>query len=411
MKVSQNMGKETFTPSLLLLAMSAFLTAISFPFELAKRRLTRSEQKRKRKWIDSKKIYVNDIGGKKWACISYVVRPFYDDLAQKNWHQNRRESLVVNQVFNELGYNTVVCDWAVDFDQISINQKFDIVFGLEPNFEKIIKRNPQALKIYYATGAYYAHQNREIKSRTDEFNKKFGTSAPYRRLAHAHNSCEIADAIIQIGGEEIKKTYPVAMREKISTVRQSTTPVVEIMPIARDRAVFVHIASTGNLLRGVQYLLDYFIKHQELTLHWFGDVEDEVAAAYKDKITPNIHIHGFVNTTSEDFVRVVSTAVWQISLSGSEGCPGSVLLGMKYGLIPILSHYLKLDNFEDAYYLTSYSIDDIDNAVKWGGGKSDEEVVEMQNRSVAYAHGNYNLATFYNDLKSTLRKIIESKKK
>jgi len=46
-----------------------------------------------------------------------------------------------------------------------------------------------------------------------------------------------------------------------------------------------------------------------------------------------------------------------------------------------------------------------------GGGKSDEEVVEMQNRSVAYAHGNYNLATFYNDLKSTLRKIIESKKK
>jgi len=52
------MGKETFAPSLLLLAISAFLTAISFPLDLAKRRLIRSEQKRKRKWIDSKKTYV-----------------------------------------------------------------------------------------------------------------------------------------------------------------------------------------------------------------------------------------------------------------------------------------------------------------------------------------------------------------
>lgn len=168
-----------------------------------------------------KKVYINFfvkdyISDKKLKKVSifYLPEPFYkeQDLKYMNSHQNRKEVLIIGNAFINLGYQIFV----QRFDKVLLNfPKRDIIFGLEPNFMKMAKKNKKAIKIYYATGAYWEHQNSIIKQRTDEFNKKNRTKLPYERLVDKHESCDIANYIIQIGSKYTVSTYPIEYQKKI----------------------------------------------------------------------------------------------------------------------------------------------------------------------------------------------------
>ena len=90
-------------------------------------------------------------------------------------HQNKREALVIGDIFYSLGYNVKIA--LFNAPEECDTRKYDIIFGLEPNFVTMSQRNPQALKIYYATGAYWKHQLTMVKNRTDLFNTKHGDPA------------------------------------------------------------------------------------------------------------------------------------------------------------------------------------------------------------------------------------------
>ena len=64
-------------------------------------------------------------------------------------HQNKREALIIGKIFYSLGYNVKVarCNAPKECD----DRHYDIIFGLDPNFVTMSQKNPQALKIYYAT--------------------------------------------------------------------------------------------------------------------------------------------------------------------------------------------------------------------------------------------------------------------
>ena len=82
----------------------------------------------------------------KWAYISYLPEVFFrqHDDNYLNTHQNKRESLVMGQVFANNGFNFVV----ESFDTVSVdNRRYDIILGLEPNFCNVSKKNLDALKI------------------------------------------------------------------------------------------------------------------------------------------------------------------------------------------------------------------------------------------------------------------------
>lgn len=352
--------------------------------------------------------YIKDIGTHRWAYISYIADIFHTCIAG-NSHQNRREALIIGQVFNNMGYNTYIQQYDNNDYHRLRHYNFDIIFGLEPNIEAVAKLNPDALNIYYATGAYWQHQNNQVRLRTDEFNFRHSTSIPYRRLADEHFSAEHADAIIQIGNQTIIETYPPELRTKIHLVRQSTT---EVSPLQRPRKVhrnqFLFIASSGNLLRGVPYLLDYFILHPESQLHWVGTQEEDVLAAYTNRITSNIHLYGFMDTTSPEFLAITQLCNFLIYPSGSEGCPGSVLLGLKHGLIPILPRLLRLDGLNCGYILDGFTHDHIQHAVDWTNGLSDCEIRRQSYQCQNYANANFTLANFHNDFHKVLSHIINT---
>lgn len=377
-----------------------------------------------KKWFDStiRKIfpYIQKNYSKKVqgsihnVLVSYLAAPFFhkNDSKYLNHHQNRGETLILGDIFQELG----ISHKFIRLDKPLISYRgYDIIFGVEPNFIKACKENPNALKIYYATGAYYQHQNRVVKLRTDEFNRTHDTKIPYYRLAKEHNATEIADVIIQIGTKATISTYPVELRKKIIPIRQTCHAYIDWEEFIREKMNrvsyrdFIWMGSSGSILKGLDLILDYFILHPELNLHVFGSIDFDVWDYYSQLIKDksNIHIYGVCDLDSETIKDVGLKCAFVILPSASEGCPGSVINMAKLGCVPIVSPISSFDGLDEyGLIIPSFTLEGINSvietAINWP-----KDMIDYKIRMIAnFANKNFSKETFKNDMKNALKDII-----
>lgn len=364
----------------------------------------------------NKKHYtLYSLWNRKWAYISYIPDVYYNkkNTSYMLSHQNKREALIIGKIFYSLGYNVKValfnaleeCD----------NRHYDIIFGLEPNFVTMSQRNPQALKIYYATGAYWVHQYTMVKERTDFFNKAHGVHLPYSRLATSHDSCDIADVIFQIGSSYTIQTYPSKLQNKIRIINQSSNFTQECDLEYKLQHVskkdFLWFGSSGSILKGLDLVLEYFIEHPEYNLHVVGPIDKEFMDYYQEQISlwPNIHFYGFLNTNSEQFIHLAYLCSFNIFPTGSEGCPGSVITLMQMGVIPIVSKWGAIDKIDYyGYLLPELSTDAIDMAVKWASALPKDKLHKLIEENISYSKQTWNLERFENELRSELEEAIKT---
>lgn len=351
-----------------------------------------------------KNIYVHKVSkDAPWALVCYIPYVYYQkgNDAYLDQHQSHREAFVIDEVLTSLGYNVYHQTFCYDKPLPDID--FKLIFGLEPLFCKACEKYPNAKKIYYATGAYFEHQNNMIYRLTDEFNAKHNTQIPYRRTVAEHNSCQVADKILQIGSSYTIETYPEDIRKKISLIHQSSQAVrtVEVINYAPENEYFF-MSSSGNMLKGVPQMIECFSKHPELTLHILGYMEDDVIATLKDSITPNIHIHGFMNVNSQEYIDIISRCNFTIYPSGSEGgVPGAVLNSMKNGLIPISTKWASYDEINDyGYVMDDVSVEEIEKGIAWTNKMSKEDIIAQKQNCAEYINHTYNLKTFRSEIKT-----------
>lgn len=342
-----------------------------------------------------------------WVFISYIPYVFYaKDRKQLISHQNQQEMIRMVEIFSELGYNIYVMDYTSKRTIPDINVK--VVFGLDPVLQRACAKYKDAIKVYYATGAYYTHQTNMALRMTDDFNSFFHSHIPYRRLVAPHDSCQIADKILLIGSNYTIETYPQEVRHKISLIHQSTqiSKTIDVVRVADGRE-FIFMASGGNALKGVGLLIRYFSMHPEYTIHIIGPIEYGVNEAIRNKLTTNVVLHGYMNVNDKHFMDILKKCNFLIYPSGSEaGSPGAVLILMKNGLIPIVSRWAAFDEIGDyGYMLDSVDIQSIDNAVKWACGLGDEQILNMKRRVKQFTEETYNLDRFASELKSFILSV------
>lgn len=346
-----------------------------------------------------------------WALVSYIpfVYDFIGDDSFLDEHQSRREAFVINRILNELGYN--VYNIPFNAKQKIPSYNFELVFGLEPAFCDACIKYPNALKIYYATGAYYEHQNKMVKFLTDEMNNIFKSHIPYRRIVKEHNACQLADYILQIGNKFTIETYPETLQSKISLIHQSSQATRTISTIRyAEINHFFFMSSTGNCLKGVPLLCKFFSQHPELTLHIVGSIEEDVGEALKGIITPNIILHGFMNVNSDEFLSIVSKCNFMLYPSGSEGgAPGAVLNGMRNGLIPITAQWGHVDEFfYYGYIMKDISLTSLSDGIQWSQSLSPEEVTRRKILCAEHVKRTYNLERFEVEFRQYMNKIIRN---
>ncbi|NDO61714.1 glycosyltransferase [Bacteroides caecimuris] len=350
---------------------------------------------------------------RKWAYISYIPEVYYKkkDLHYMLSHQNKREALIIGEIFHRLGYNVKVA--LFNDSKECDDRKYDIIFGLEPNFITMCKKNPKALKIYYATGAYWEHQIASVITQTDLFNKTHNTHLQYSRLVKPHNSCEIADTIFQIGSSFTIKTYPQKLQQKIKIINQSSNFTglcnLEKKLETTSNTEFIWFGSDGSILKGLDIVIEYFMQNTQLKLHIVGPIDPD----FKDYFQPrtkkytNIIWYGFLHTYSEEFMNIAYKASFNIFPSGSEGCPGSVITLMQMGVIPIVSPCAAFDKIEEyGYLLPNLSIKAIDKAMQWSRALSPTQTQELIIKNISYSKQKWNIQQFEYEFHNLLKSEI-----
>lgn len=354
-------------------------------------------------------------GATKNALISYITEPFSkrDNSLYLNKHQNRREVLIIADIFRNLNISTKFTYLSKPHFSLS---GFDLIFGVEPNFIKACKDNPSALKIYYATGAYCKHQNSVVIKRTDEFNQKHGTNIPYIRMVKDHASCEIADHIIQIGSKFTLTTYPEKIKKKIYVIRQSCHEfhfndflTKKLKCFSRNE--FIWMGSQGSILKGFDLLADFFIDNPQYIIHFIGSIDTEVWNYYKEKFQSkkNIHCYGYVDLDSELMEKLALRSTYVIMPSASEGCPGSVINMMKLGCIPIVSPYAAFNEIENmGFLIEDFTTAAIKKAIDKVNSITNEEIIQKIELNYRYSNLNFNAQVFNNDLTQCMISILNN---
>lgn len=363
------------------------------------------------KILKTKHSYVSRVSKDgKWVLISYLPDVFYhqNNPFYMKVHQNRCEMIKINKVFNELGYNTIIVDY--NSNEIPKDLNVDIIFGIEPAFVYLSQMYPNAYKIYYATGAYFEHQNKMIKARTDEFNKLFNTNLPYRRMVNIHNSIEISDCILQIGSKFTIETYPECYRRKISIIDQSSIDFKGVFRRAlTPTRNYIWLGSSGNVLKGLDLVLNYFIENPQYILYVVGPIEEDFREIYSKVMTDNIHLCGFVNMDSQQFMKIAANCNFLIYPSASEGMPGSVINLMKLGVIPLLSKWASIDDIKSlGFMMKDLDIQSISMAVNWCNSLSNEEINRLSEECSAYATRKYSINNFEYQFKTFISRVIKS---
>lgn len=344
-----------------------------------------------------------------WVFISYIPEACYrQDPVFLNGHQNRREMKAIVDVFRNYGYNVYVQDYANE----DLPSSFipDIIFGIEPCFEAACRKWSNALRIYYATGAYWKHQNDMITKRTDRFNNQHGTCYPYQRLASQSDKCDVADYIFQIGTKFTIETYPERLRTKIRIIRQSNT-LLDVAPKDKDysnKKDFLWLGSSGTILKGLDLVVSCFKNHPELNLHVVGNADETFKRILETDKYKNIHFYGFVNTSSSEFKDIASKCNFLVYPSCTEGgCPGAVINSMYYGIIPIVTRWAAVDDIKSlGFLLKDLSVEAIDEALDWAQQLDAKQIGGISKECRQYILDNYSLSVFRKDMVNALENII-----
>lgn len=352
----------------------------------------------------------------KTVIFSYLNTPYWLKNCTKYMisHNNRSESVIIKDIFLEKEFNFI----SLRFDKKNMwqaNKNPEIIFGIEPNFIALSELYPFATKIYYATGAYYEHQNRVIIERTDQLNIFRKSAIPYSRLVIENNAAETADYIFQIGSQATISTYPEHLRKKIFLIRPTTFDFlkldIEKKMRQHSKFNFMWIGSNGSVLKGLDLLLLYFKNHLNLHLYVVGNIDIEFSEEFSEELyhSENIHYMGYHRMDDETLNSIASKCTFIIFPSASEGIPGSVINMMKLGLIPIVSRYAGFDGIDSiGFVVEDLSIKSVEKSINKAMLIQEESLMGRFLECSSFIESNFNIDVFKNDVQEALERVMKN---
>lgn len=279
----------------------------------------------------------------KSALLSYLVQPLVDDLEGQTQLHFSNPGIVIAwaKVLNELGYTVDCINWD---DRRPLAKQYDLVVahGGKNTATLLRSRKPDSKLLYWSSGAYWKFHNQMANERASGFYKRHGIKLqPDRQIGDPEEEItRAADAVICLGTPEIRKTY--ASFPNVYTVEVASYPDNHFRKSKKDfseaRQNFLYFAGGGNLHKGLDLLLDAFSELSEQHLYICSSLSEPFAKFYKDALErPNTSFEGIVELGTPQFYSLVNRCAYAITLSASEGGPGSMADCMMQGLVPVVS--------------------------------------------------------------------------
>ena len=339
--------------------------------------------------------------------ISYNVNHF---LIKNTAHTNYYESHIISKFFSELGYNidVVSFDNPRNFDLTH----YDVIFGFGLPLEKSFAINKSIKRIYYATGAHVCYQNSAEIQRIQAVNREKNTFLKPKRIIEWtwSQSSSMSDALVIIGNEWTQSTYQPYTDSPIYTLNATSLFYNSSIILNRDISVtkqhFLWFGSGGLIHKGLDLCLEFFSKNPHLHLHICGPKEDDFYKVFHDKLhLNNIHIHGFVQVDSDDFLQIVQQCLFTIMPSCSEGQSTSLLTTMATGLIPIASKESGKTLNNLGISIETLSLEGIEHSINAAAMLNDTELAALTHANRKEIFLNHTLETFEKQIRHIFSSI------
>ena len=349
--------------------------------------------------------------------ICAVNRPFFKGVDFK--HNNQVEAVEMAKAFHELGYRVDVVNhdnpMAIDYG------KYDVLFGSDLAFYNFFMtetaRRPRT--ILYACGAYAALSNAASMRRLEEVYRRRGVwLAGSARLDSTGIGQEgVVDGLIVLGNETSAAPYRAVTARPVHALPlffhqvEDASEIIQARDLAQARRHFIWFSGTGLVHKGLDLVLEAFLRHPELHLHVYGDIEREspFVQAFHHELyqQPNVRVEGFLPLRSPGFRAALLASAFIICPSCAEASASSVLnITGNGGVIPILTPACAIDLGDFGVPIHETTVASVEEALVAASSLEGDELDRRQRASAAFFRAEHSLERFHQRLKAAIQAIL-----
>jgi glycosyltransferase involved in cell wall biosynthesis len=347
------------------------------------------------------------------AVISYLLAPpIWYGRYFTSAHNNRAKVFFMAQTLAEMGFNVDLFDYRKRAP--AIDPDCSLFIGHNVHFASIAERleRKDAHKALILSGSYHHFGNEQQHIRAANMAARRGIAVPIHQnniVPDLDANFNVADRILLLGTDFIRKTYPEKFQDKMSLFNN-----VLVMGREKKRSTgrnFLFMSSEGQVHRGLDLVLETFAKRSErLFICSMFLTEPEFMKMYDRELfhTANIEPVGFVKMGGEAFLKIVDQAGFCILPSCSEGQSGSLLNCMARGLIPVATANCGIPEIEKiGYLIAGDTLADVQAAVERAAGASESELAEKRERLYRFMPNFFPLA-FKSRFREFMSSLLES---
>ena len=333
-------------------------------------------------------------------------------------HTQWWESLQIVQTFLDLGYRVDAISWLNT--EFRPSKPYKAVVDVRILLQHWAPDLPaDCIKIFHAETAHCSYHNPAQRRRLDALEARRGRRLAPNKMIQDHRSMEVADCVTMLGEGDpfIRSTYEAAARPgtpiypiPISTPR--IWPELE-RDVEAVRNRFLWFGSGGLVHKGLDLVLEAFAAMPDLQLTVCGPIRQErdFEREYWRELyeTPNIHLHGWVDIASPDFVDLVRGHVAFVFASCSEAQCGGVVTCMHAGLIPVVSYQTGAPvTPERGIVLEDNHIPTIQEAVRRISKLDSETLKAMSHATWSHVQARHRREVFAEEYRRAVQDILQS---
>lgn len=362
-------------------------------------------------------VSIKTAGATKNALVCYLKDSIL--LSPKNnvfnFHSNLWESREIINALREQKYNVDVINW--DDKKFVPQKKYDVIFDISDKIAQYIDILPKnALKLLHLTGSFAPYQNSAEEKRCRDFDKRHGTKYMPKRqvqnIPEVLKTLELADYCSLVGNEYTKQTFPSEIQSKISLIPVTPSALKWIktrQEIEHSGNGFLYFAGGGNVHKGLDLVLDIFEKHPDWSLHLVCPIEDDFKETYHTILAqPHIHVHGYMDVASDEFIQICKQCRFYVFPSCSEATSTAAVTALSIGLFPILSIDTGVNLPEKCgIVLKNITLDSLEEAIKSAQILPSEIVTEQTYKVQQSILKTYNRPAFAKEIRAYLEKVLK----
>ncbi|MAH97799.1 MAG: hypothetical protein CMA12_00410 [Euryarchaeota archaeon] len=256
------------------------------------------------------------------------------------------QSLAIAKKLNQLGYLVTVVDRKAKFE---VKQKYELFIGAFntggfKNFKHILKQLKKNTKIIgLSTGANPKTMEKEFQKR-----KKMFFQRNKIHLKHVTRYSEInferlkkkINFLIFFGYKKgfVEKSY-ITFKNKFN-IQSCISDNIKFNKKKIHSSLlknFLYYSGTGFLHKGLDLIIEFFIKHPEFNLYiCSANHEKKILKYYDLKKYKNIFYEGNIVEDSDEAIKIFNKCGFLVSMNCSGGSSAALAVGRRYGLIPVV---------------------------------------------------------------------------